>query len=173
MQPRSRAMQIGAWIAIGVAVVAVAGVALVAGGLVYASRTQPTTEQVSLGVSGGQLTPCPETPNCVSTQADPTDEIHYAEPIPYSGSRSELVTRLAEWIEGQDRAELVEKRDDYIRAVFTSQVFRFHDDVELYFPEDASVVHVRSASRAGQGDLGVNRKRYEAVRQVVPESGGS
>ncbi len=164
-------MQIGAWIAIGLGVVVVAGVALVTGGLVYASRTQPTTEQVSLGVSDGRLSPCPETPNCVSTHADPADKTHYAEPIPYSASRSDVVARLAEWIERQERAKVVEKRHDYIRAVFTSALFGFHDDVELFCPEDETMVHFRSASRAGQGDLGVNRERYETIRRVVTEAG--
>lgn len=166
-------MQIGVWIAIGVGVVVVAGVALVTGGLVHASRTQPSTDEVSLGVTDGRLTPCPSTPNCVSTQADPADQTHYAEPIPYSGSQADVAGRIAQWIEGQERAQVVEQREDYIRAVFTSALFRFHDDVELYFPDDAQIVHFRSASRAGQGDLGVNRERYQTIRRVLTEGGGS
>ena len=134
------------------------------------ARVQPQTEDISLGVFDGRLTPCPDSPNCVSTQADPSDDIHHVEPIPFEGERSELVSRLVSWIGEQERAMVVQQEAGYIRGAFTSQVFGFHDDVELYFSPDKPVLHFRSASRVGYSDLGVNRKRYEKVRRFVSGS---
>lgn len=60
--------------------------------------------------------------------------------------------------------------DNYIRAEFVSKIFRFVDDVEFYFPDKKSkelLIHVRSASRVGYSDLGVNRKRIEQIRRKL------
>lgn len=160
-------MTILKWILIGLGGLSAAGVLFIMAGLIRASRTQPKTQEVKLGVEGGELTPCPGTPNCVSTQASPSDETHYVPPIAYEGSREEAMAKLTEWIEQREDATVVERRDDYLRGVFTSRVFGFRDDLEVYFPESEKVAHLRSASRVGQGDLGVNRKRYQAVRSVM------
>jgi uncharacterized protein (DUF1499 family) len=45
----------------------------------------------------------------------------------------------------------------------------FVDDVEFFLDEGANVIHVRSASRLGQSDLGVNRKRVETIRAKFNE----
>lgn len=160
-------MEIVKWILIVAGGVVVGGGLFGAFGLVRLSRNQPTTEEVQLGITDGRLTPCPQTPNCVSTQAPESDSTHYVQPIPYQGEREAVLDRLVRWIESQDRAEIVEKRDDYLRAVFASRVFRFRDDVEIFIPADDDVVHFRSAARVGSGDLGVNRERYEKARAVV------
>mgnify|MGYP006301041899 FL=1 len=69
------------------------------------------------------------------------------------------------------------ERDDYLHAVFRSRVFGFRDDLELLLPPDEPVVHLRSASRVGYGDMNANRQRYQAVREAVHqvdrESGGT
>ena len=56
-----------------------------------------------------------------------------------------------------------------LHAEATSFLFRFVDDIELYFPVSEKVIHVRSASRAGYSDLGVNRTRVEEIRKRFPE----
>ncbi len=119
-----------------------------------------------LGVTEGRLSPCPDRPNCVSSQAPDPD--HYVEPLSYEGSREEARQRLKQVITDLPRAvitaESPAESPDYIRAEFTSALFRFVDDVEFYFPEEP-VIHVRSASRLGYSDLGVNRQRVETIRE--------
>lgn len=144
--------------------IAVGGVVFT-GGLLRLSRTQPTTEEVELGVTDGALTPCPQSPNCVSTQADPADDVHYAEPIAYDGAPDKVAENLTRWIEAEDGAELVRSDGRYLRAVFSSRVFGFKDDVEILIEEE--VIHLRSASRVGYSDMGVNRDRYRRIRQAI------
>jgi uncharacterized protein (DUF1499 family) len=68
------------------------------------------------------------------------------------------------------QSKIVVVEDNYIRAEFVSKIFRFVDDVEFYFPDKKSkelLIHVRSASRVGYSDLGVNRKRIEQIRRKL------
>jgi len=118
-----------------------------------------------LGINNSELAACPETPNCVSSQAH--DEKHYIEPINYSGTRQGAHDSLLRIIESEKRTEILTNQENYIRVEFTSALFRFVDDVEFYLSEeqdDERVIHVRSASRVGHSDLGANRKRIERIR---------
>ncbi len=118
-----------------------------------------------LGINNSELAPCPETPNCVSSQAH--DEEHYIEPIYYSGTQQGAHDLLLRIIESEKRTEILIDQEDYIRVEFTSALFRFVDDVEFYFPKaqaEEMIIHVRSASRVGRSDLGANRKRIERIR---------
>ncbi len=121
----------------------------------------------NLGVKQGQLLACPNTPNCVNSQStDPKSQIA---PLPFSGSPTEAITRLKTVIEGQPRTKIITEDSNYLYAEFTSALMGFVDDVEFYLDEAAGVIHVRSASRLGQSDLGVNRKRIETIRsQFTP-----
>jgi uncharacterized protein (DUF1499 family) len=125
----------------------------------------------NLGVTNGRLAPCPSSPNCVSTQA--TSPQHRMEPIPFEGSRDEAIQRVKSIIEAEPRAKIVTQRPDYIHVEFTSAIFRFVDDVEFFFDEENRVIHFRSASRVGYSDLGVNRKRMEAIRSKFKTLAGS
>jgi uncharacterized protein (DUF1499 family) len=119
----------------------------------------------NLGITNNELTPCPKTPNCVSSQAH--DKKHYIKPISYAGTQQEAHDRLLRIIETEKRTKILADQENYIRVEFTSAVFRFVDDVEFYFPiekTDERIIHVRSASRVGSSDLGVNRKRIERIR---------
>ena len=103
-----------------------------------------------LGISDGHLTQCPETPNCVSSHAK--DEKHFIQPILFIGTLQEAQSRLLEILVEWRGSKIVVSQDNYIRAKFTSMIFRFVDDVELYFPETETkeiTIHVRSASRVG------------------------
>ena len=118
-----------------------------------------------LGINHGELTPCPKTPNCVNSQA--VGEKHYIQPIRYAGTRQEVRARLLQILESEKRTNILTAQENYIRAEFTSALFRFVDDVEFYFPkqqDDETIIHVRSASRVGSSDLGANRKRIERIR---------
>ena len=113
----------------------------------------------NLGVREGRLAPCKRSPNCVSSQADPSDLEHYIAPI--HGSMA--AARKA--VESLPRTTIVEARGDYLYAEFRSALLRYVDDVEFFF--DGQVIHVRSCSRLGRRDFGVNRKRVEALRALI------
>jgi uncharacterized protein (DUF1499 family) len=117
----------------------------------------------------GQFAPCPDSPNCVSTQA--TDEKHAIDPIPYSGTKTEAKKRLLKIIHSLPRARMVVDREDYLQVEFTSRILRFKDDTEFYLGIEDARIHFRSASRLGYSDLGVNRKRMETIRSRFISSG--
>jgi len=135
-------------------VVVLAGSALLAG--CHGARP------ASLGVRQGRLAPCPASPNCVSSLAD--DETHRIAPLPFAGTAAAAIERLARTVRTLPRASVITATDDYLHAEFRSAVFRFVDDVEFLADESAGVIHIRSASRVGTSDLGVNRRRVETIR---------
>ena len=122
--------------------------------------TPPST----LGLHNQRLAPCPDTPNCVCSQYD--SEKHAIAPFVYEGERQAAYDKLLAILGAGKRVRIISKQDNYIHAEFTSLVFRFVDDVEFYFPTDQTIVHVRSASRIGHSDFGVNRKRVEHLREL-------
>lgn len=122
----------------------------------------------NLGVTNGKLATCPDTPNCVSTQAaDPGKKI---EPIAFKGSSAETISKIKQTIKANwPRATLISERDHYLHYEFKSLIFRFIDDVEFFVDDKASVIQFRSASRVGHSDLGVNRKRMnQIVKSLKP-----
>ncbi|MDB4264913.1 DUF1499 domain-containing protein, partial [bacterium] len=86
-----------------------------------------------LGITDGHLMQCPKTPNCVSSHAK--DEKHFIQPILFIGTSQEAQSHLLEILIEWKGTKIVVSQDNYIRAEFTSKVFRFVDDVEFYFPE--------------------------------------
>ncbi|MBO0350607.1 DUF1499 domain-containing protein [Phormidium pseudopriestleyi FRX01] len=118
----------------------------------------------NLGVSMGKLSPCPTSPNCVSSQAEETDNKHKIEPLQYEFSAKKAFTHLKEIIEEIDNAKVIKSEAHYLYAEFTSSLMGYVDDVEFFLDRKSDVIQVRSASRLGQSDLGVNRKRIEEIR---------
>ncbi|MDP3845481.1 MAG: DUF1499 domain-containing protein [Pseudomonas sp.] len=123
------------------------------------SGTPPT----DLGVHGGHLRDCPPSPNCVSSQA--TDSEHQIAPLPLSDDPAQTRARLLTLLASLPQAKLVAQQDNYLRAEFTSQIMGFVDDVEFLLGPQA--IEVRSASRLGRSDFGVNRERVEQLRQQL------
>ncbi len=113
-----------------------------------------------------RLAPCPSSPNCVSSRAGPSDEVHYIEPLRFQGDAVAARGRLASILRAMPGAELVADEEHYLHFTFTTRVLRFVDDVEFVFDPTDSIIHCRSASRVGYGDLGVNRRRIEKVRRL-------
>ena len=113
------------------------------------------------GSADRRFAPCPASPNCVSSYA--TDVLHAVAPLPLPAD-DDAVSVLRRIVESFPRTTIVTVDGDYLRATFSSRIFRFVDDVEFLVDRDAAVVHVRSASRLGKGDLGVNRRRVEEIR---------
>src|SRR5260370_26888487 len=93
----------------------------------------------NLGVKEGRLTPCPATPNCVSSQA--TDPARRTDPIPFDGDADAALARLKAVLAARPRTSVVEEKGDYLRAQSVSRVFRFVDDVEFLLDRDAKVIH--------------------------------
>ena len=121
----------------------------------------------NLGVRDGKLAPCPNTPNCVSSQS--ADTTHKIEPLTYTSSSEEAFAKLKKAIASQPRTKIITITPNYLYVEFTSAIMGFVDDVEFYLDADASLIHVRSASRLGKSDLGVNRKRIETIRAKFQE----
>jgi len=136
----------------------IAPLAALLGALACAAKTRP-----ALGVVDGKLAPCPSAPHCVTTQIE--SGIHAAAPIHYSMSRDEARQRLVSIIQSMPGAEVLTVSKDYLLARFTSQRFKFVDDLEVYLDDRDKLAHFRSASRSGYWDLGVNRRRVEEIRK--------
>lgn len=111
----------------------------------------------NLGVKDGKLAPCPGTPNCVNSQSQNSDAA--ISPLPLV-----TIAQIKSVVEAMERTKIIQETEDYLYAEFKSKLMGFVDDVEFYRDREAGVVHVRSASRLGQSDLGVNRKRVETIR---------
>lgn len=112
-----------------------------------------------------QLSPCPSSPNCVSTQAQ--DSGHAIAPFRNRKSRVEAKEALKEVVRSIPRTKLVEEDETYLHYEFTSLLLRFVDDVEFLFDDETKTIHFRSASRTGYGDLSVNRRRMEDIRKLI------
>lgn len=114
----------------------------------------------NLGVTEGRLAPCPGSPNCVSSGATNEQRV---EPLRYDSDAARARVRLLEVLNGMERARVVQSTDDYVHVEFRSAIFGFLDDVEFYFSPPGTI-QVRSASRTGYYDFGVNRERVETLR---------
>ena len=111
-----------------------------------------------------KLSPCPSTPNCVSSLSE--DRKHSIEPLRYTGSMDDARRKILAILGKLKRVRLAQSETDYIHAEFRSMIFQFIDDVEFLFSDEEKIIHVRSASRVGYSDLGANRKRVEMLRKV-------
>lgn len=120
----------------------------------------------NLGVSDGKLAPCPNTPNCVSSHSDAEHSIN---PLTYNSTPAKALADLKTVIQDMKKTKIITENENYLYAEFTSAIMGFVDDVEFYLDKDAKVIHVRSASRLGKSDLGVNRKRIETIRTKLQE----
>jgi uncharacterized protein (DUF1499 family) len=113
-------------------------------------------------VTGGRLLICPDSPNCVSSQS--SDPRHTIAPLRYNGTAEKARELLIKAVLGMKRSRVVISEELYLHAEFTSAFFRFVDDVEFLLDDVKKLIHVRSASRVGYSDFGVNRKRVEEIR---------
>ena len=121
-----------------------------------------------LGVRNGNLKAAPSSPNAVSSQAT---DAHQIAPLACKGPQEQAMKALKAIVEGTPNARIVETKPDYLYAEYASALLGFVDDVEFYVPPNAKIIHVRSASRLGYSDLGVNRKRIEAIRGRLVQAG--
>jgi len=118
------------------------------------------------GLINGHLSKCPDTPNCVCSEIK--DHVgHYIAPITLAQNTLptlEPLLRLKDIVKNMGGNIQVENKD-YLAATFTSTIFRFVDDLEIRIDRNKSLIHLRSASRVGRSDLGINKKRIELLKQ--------
>ncbi|GEA60306.1 DUF1499 domain-containing protein [Vibrio comitans] len=125
-----------------------------------------------LGCSNGEITmqdrsaqPCGDKPNCVSTQ-DSREEFTLA---PFTLTENASLDEIEKAALSLGRAKTADKEQNYLRIEYTSRVFRFVDDLELRI--EGNNLIVRSESRTGHSDFGVNRKRADALREALKQAG--
>jgi len=119
----------------------------------------------NLGIHDGRLIPCPDSPNCVCSYDQ--DAQHGIAPLTYSGAQTEAIAALKGIIQSLERTEIITETHNYLYVEFTSKLMGYVDDVEFYFDPADAVIQVRSASRLGKSDLGVNRQRVELIREKL------
>lgn len=122
------------------------------------------------GIVDGKFYPCPKKPICVSTQASQSDEKHYIKPIELTASTKEVMNKIIKIIRSMKRTKILEQKDNYLRVQFTTALFRFKDDVEVYLDKTEKLIHFKSQSRIGGYDWNANRKRMEDFRKIFLES---
>lgn len=141
---------------IGIAIGTVIGV----GGIVAMNAASSPPQ--GIGVPQDRLTPCPNSPNCVSTDASDPD--HKIEPLPLADTEQRTIELIASSVGALPGSRSVLTKDNYLHFEFRSPWLKFVDDVEFLIDAEKNLVHMRSASRFGRSDLGVNRKRMEEIR---------
>jgi len=122
-----------------------------------------------LGVTNGSLRPCPASPNCVATAAD--DAAHRVASFDLAVPRDVAWPAVQAAVAAIPRSVVVTATADYLHAEVSSAVFGFVDDLEVYLPAEGTALMVRSASRLGHSDLGVNRRRVDALRAALQGRG--
>ena len=138
------------------------GVAAIGSTAILAVLARVVKSPANLGVRDGKLAPCPNSPNCVSTQSQ--DPRHQIDPIPYTTSPAEAKDTLLQIIRSMERSKIITDDPTYVHAEFRTKGIGYVDDVELYFDQEAPVIHFRSSARLPYFDWGVNRKRMEEIR---------
>lgn len=133
--------------------------------LISCAGNRPT----NLGVKNSRLTPCPSTPNCVSSDANDASHLAAAFQLALPATDGWRTARAT--VASLPRTRIITETDDYLHAECSSAFFGFVDDLELYLRPAQGVIAVRSAARLGHSDLGVNRKRVEKLRSLLAQQG--
>jgi len=117
------------------------------------------------GLFEAKLTKCPDKPNCICTEFV-ADASHYIEPIGFFQSNAaEVLSRLKNSV-GEMGGRIQVETDNYLAATFSSSIFGFVDDLEIRIDTDQNMIHMRSASRVGYSDRGINKKRIERLKNL-------
>ena len=142
-------------------------IALVLAFLIWNNHLLAGTRPTNIGIHDGKLADCPATPNCVHSQALSGDVEHAIAPIQFGGAASATMDNLKLVVKQMPRTNIIKETNDYLYAEFTSKLIGFVDDVEFYIDDRNKNIQVRSASRLGESDLGVNRQRIEEIRSQL------
>jgi uncharacterized protein (DUF1499 family) len=132
-------------------------------GLYFVALSISSRKEPELGILNEQLRACPPTPNCVSSEQ--SGDVAFVEPLQVTTTMDEAWHRAKNAIV-KTGGKIVDERDGYLHACFTTPVLRFIDDVELRLDENKRVIQIRSASRVGRSDMGTNRARVDKIRMA-------
>ncbi len=132
---------------------------LITSGLIIAMTSCASQREV-----GGSDMNCPDSPNCVSSQA--SDSAHFIAPLTFDDQPEAAMQRLKVALLSEKRVTIVKAQTDYLHAEVRSLIFRFVDDVEFTLVPEQGAFQIRSSSRVGYSDFGVNRRRLERIRQL-------
>jgi len=117
--------------------------------------------KLTVGLINNKLASCPDTPNCVSSESKAVK--NKVKPFTFTGSPKAAWCDLIKSVK-ETGGKIKENKDNYLWAVYTSKVFRFKDDLECRMDIKNNTIEIRSASRVGYSDFGVNRKRVDTLR---------
>lgn len=133
---------------------------IILGVLIYNSKSQ-----IAGGLVNGKLLKCSDKPNCVSSEYN-VDKEHYISPINIEQSIDDESLTILKGIIEELGGNIQSTTETYIAAIFSSSIFRFVDDLEVRIDFDQNKIHLRSESRLGYSDFGVNRKRIDAIKDL-------
>ena len=135
--------------------------------LIWNNHILAGTAPTNIGIDSGKLASCPGTPNCVSSQSLTNDTEHAIAPIQLTGDIPTTISKLKQIILSMPRTNIIKETNNYLYVEFASKLMGFVDDVEFYLDDNSKTIQVRSASRLGESDLGVNRQRIEEIRTLL------
>ena len=133
--------------------------------LLSCSGQRPT----NLGITNNKFLACPASPNCVSSDA--SDDPHKVLAIKFNVLANDAWQITKQTVVKLPRTQIVSETPDYLHAECTSTVFGFVDDLELHLRLSDGIIAIRSASRLGHSDFGVNRERVETLRVLLIKQG--
>jgi len=110
-----------------------------------------------------KLKACPNSPNCVSSQTE--SFIHQISPLIYQSSQQQAIEKIKQSVLVLPRSKLIKQTEQYLQFEFKSCIFGFVDDVDIIVDDREKKIHLRSASRVGYSDFGVNRRRIETIKK--------
>lgn len=139
-------------------------------GLLVTSPSCGNQKEAVISQHSTPFAPCPDSPNCVSS--DSPEEGHRIEPYRIANvSPSAAWSDLQRVVESRPRTAVVRATDSYLHVEESSRILGFIDDVEFQLRPSEGIIAVRSASRVGHSDLGVNRRRVEEIREALRAEG--
>ena len=146
---------------------------LLALGALLAAAHHARTAAPQYGLDEGRLRACPETPNCVCSEAGGATAERVIEPLPLGAREATAAWQALQDAIDAEGGEVVLGTGNYLAATFRTPLFGFVDDLEARLDRANGVIQLRSASRVGHSDLGANRKRIAALRaRYQDESAG-
>jgi uncharacterized protein (DUF1499 family) len=150
-----------------ITIVIIIGITL-ATGLYFFFLSIMSRKLPDLGLENGKLLACPATPNCVCSEyPNSTGDVS---PLKFTVAPDEAWERIKQVVLTMG-GNIVKQQQGYLRATFTSRLFRYIDDLELRLDAKQQLIHVRSASRVGHSDFGVNKKRIDRIRAQFNPAG--
>lgn len=134
----------------------------------FFSTSRVATGLISNDVAAPTLSGCDDLQNCTASTA--TNSRNLIEALTYNVPASDAIAAFSRLITSQSGTQIITQEPNYLHATYKTTLLGYTDDLELLLDESSGILNVRSASRIGRSDLGANRKRIEALRQLANNS---